>query len=137
VDDDMTEVLKAISQALDSLTDRCESLEARAKSLDDTVKKLDVVSFRVENLESRVDSTTIAAAKRADVISAKAQARDDKNGAHVTVLERKFEQERDLLRELKTDVRMLQGRVDDLASKPAPQPLEPQEIRHFHEHRGA
>lgn len=136
MDDDLVETLRATGEALNSLVDRCEALEARAKVLDGVSAKLESLVFRVENLEARVDSAAIAAAKRADVLSAKAQARDDKNCMQTSILEEKFEQERDLVRDLKADLRMLQGRVDDLASKPPPQPQEATEVRHFHEHRG-
>jgi hypothetical protein len=129
-DEDLIETLRATGEALNSLVDRVESLEARAKALDSVSTRLDALSFRVEGLEARVDSTAIAASKRADVLSAKAQSRDEKNSRQVTVLEKKLEQERDLVRDVKADLRMLQARVDAIANRPEPQP--PQELRELH-----
>jgi hypothetical protein len=91
------DVLGAINSALSKILDRVENLEARVKEL---------------------GSTAAAAGRRLDALSSKSTSRSDKVGRQVSVVERRAEEDRAAVADLRTDVKILRAKVHALESRP-------------------
>jgi hypothetical protein len=78
---------------------------------------------RLERLERKADAQQSGAAntsKRLNVMSARERSVDERRGRQVAALERKLEAQKDLIRDLTTEIRLLKAQVNQPRPEPAP-----------------
>ena len=103
---------KAAAEATNSVVD-VETLNA----IGDTLSK---ILNRIERLEKKADAQQSGAAtteKRLDVLSAREKSFDERRSRQVATLERKLENQNNLIYELRTEVRLLKAQMN----KPQPE----------------
>jgi hypothetical protein len=105
------DVLAAIGQALNDVVDRIEKIEDR----------LGAVGARIGKVEGSNDGRRFAA--RLDALSA----RDEKSGRKMSAIEKRADQEHELVHDLAVEVKILKARIHALEKKP-----EPQDARELH-----
>ena len=99
------EMLSAISDALSGILTRLERLEKKADAL---------------------QSESKTAGKRLDILSAKEKSGSERSGRQIAVLERKLEDQKDLIYDLRTEIRILKAQVN----KPQQEQLLPIHVIH-------
>jgi chromosome segregation ATPase len=100
---DWGELLQSIAEGFAGLVDRVEALEAAVEEL---------------------QGTTNGASKRLDFLSAKSQSGSEQSGRQIAVLEKNLEEQKDLVRDLRTDCRILQGHINALNNRPQELPIQ-------------
>ena len=93
------EVLNAIGDALSGILTRLERLERKT---------------------SAQQSGAVNTEKRLDILSAKEKSSNERSGRKIAVLERKLEDQKDLIRDLTTEIRILKAQVN---KQPEPMPI--------------
>jgi hypothetical protein len=88
-------------------------------AIGDTLSK---ILTRIERLEKKVDalqSSSTDVEKRLNVLSARDKSGDERRGRQVAVLERKLDDQKDLIRDLTTEICILKSQTN----KPQPEPM--------------
>jgi hypothetical protein len=92
-----------------------------AETLNAIGEALSGILSRLERLEKKVDaqqSSASATGKRLDILSTKEKSSNERSGRKIAILERKLEDQKDLIRDLTTEIRILKSQVN----KPQPEP---------------
>jgi len=95
-------------------------------AIGDTLSK---ILTRIERLEKKADalqSESKTAGKRLDILSAKEKSGSERSGRQIAVLERKLEDQKDLIYDLRTEIRILKAQVN----KPQQEQLLPIHVIH-------
>jgi hypothetical protein len=94
-----------------------DTLTAISDALNSLVRRLEIVEERVESLSGAAADT----GRRVDAVSAKLKSADEKKGRQVATIERQAADQKDLVHDLKTEVRVLRAKVHAVENKPQQQ----------------
>jgi hypothetical protein len=97
-----------------------DTLLAISNTLNALVRRLEAVEQKAEALRGEVSG----ASRQLNSLSAKTKSADERKGRQVAVLERKVDDHKDLVNDLRTEVRILKAQV-----RMKPQQQEPREIQ--------
>jgi hypothetical protein len=101
-----------------------DTLLAISNTLNALLRRLEIVEQKVDALQDGANGM----GRRLDSLSAKTKTGSERSGRQVAVLERKFEDQKDLTTDLRSEVRVLRAKVSAMGK----QPSEPRELHVVH-----